>query len=187
MAILPSSYLLISILISYNPYFNNVKSNILVFIVSCCSFLLFLFVPDNSIIEVSTFYGPYKQQCREAIKYVVDNYDKKSIILSNRSPDILKYYIQKFNKDNGKLNIKYLNKLKPLKFYEDKYNRIFILLLFTKPDSYKEINSKKSHFKCDIKEFRDILLYDCHKRMRKNPDFLEKSDFSVSSKNKSEQ
>lgn len=158
--ILPSFYLLTSILISYNPFFDNIKSNILVLITCLASLLLFLYIPGNSILRFSPFYSAYKQQYRESVEYITQNYGKKSIIFVNRSPVLFSYYIDRFTKK--KIDIEYIDKLKSLKL--NKYNRIFILSSFTKISAHTKSYLAKNHFNYKIKKFTDIYLYDCSRK-----------------------
>jgi mannosyltransferase len=166
MIIIPSAYLIISILLTES--LNGITSNIFVFIVSFVSLLLFLFVPGNNFLNPDyTFYGPYKQQWREVQKYVSEKYRQDSAILLDRNPEYFSYYFNRFNKTNIKYNViichdSMLLNSEAIKLRKNKkVKRIFIISDYVKIPQRTITEIEAQHAKCSIKSFTQVYLYDC--------------------------
>lgn len=158
-------FLLISILVSSNPFFSKIKGNCYIFIISLVVLILFLFVPGNIVLNTSkSFYQPYKQQWREATKYAVDNYTPNSVIYTDRHPLMYAYYMKKLNTNGKQLTIEFYHGSMPSEYIrkiKQNYNRVFIFSNFGKiPDRMKE-NLELESKQCVIKEFTEVNVYDC--------------------------
>lgn len=158
---LPSGYLLFSILISLNPVFKEVRSNIFVFILSFIGLFMFLFVSgDNSFMD-RPFYKPYKQQWAEATKYAIQDYNNDSVIFVNRDPYLYFYYLNMFKKYNDRFVLGRIHSTDNLRNINKKYSKIIIISAFSnKPDSMENL-IKSEYKKCDSKDFYKMAVYKC--------------------------
>ena len=163
--ILPSAYLLISILISFNPSFNGIKSTIYVFVISLVSLFLFLFVSGNNISESNkTFYQLYKQQWREASKYVMDNYTDKTVIFTDRHPFLYAYYFNRFKKNPDSIKINYYNFPiieKDLDILSEQFDKLYFFSTFEQVPQIMISSLEKRCKRYEKKDFSDIFVYEC--------------------------
>lgn len=164
--ILPAVYLLTAVLISLNSSFNEHRINAYVFFISILSLVLFLFVPGNNILDnKKAFYQPYKQQWREASKYVIDNYNPKdSVIYVDRHPLIYVYYFNRFNKDIKALDVNHYNFIiekEHLDRIKQYYNRVFFVKSFERAPEKMENTFNKSCSNYKMNEFTLVTVYEC--------------------------
>jgi hypothetical protein len=157
--------LLIALLTAQTSILKEIRGNIYVFIISLTSLLLFLFIPGNNILDYkASFYQPYKQQWREATKYVLDNYSDNSIIFGDRHPLLYIYYLNKHRHDNRLFYINHYDSMVPqnvLNRVRQRHDRIFVFSSFEKLPLPIEMSFKKSFPKCTRKDFLYMYIYDC--------------------------
>jgi len=171
--ILSPVYLLIPILISLNSFFIGIKNTIYIFIISLASFLLFLFVPGNNILDNNkTFYQPYKQQWREASKYVMDNYAENTAIFVDRHPFMYSYYFDKFQKYQGKINIiEYKFSITEDNLYEisKKFDTVFFFSTFSNISENMKSSLKKACNEHKENDFTGIFVHKCSLNKSQKP------------------
>jgi uncharacterized membrane protein len=173
--IVPATYLLLSFIIYSFDSGKELIKNIFVFSLSLIFLGIYLFVPKTIGNRTFTYYNMPKQEWRESTKYIIDNADKDTVILTTVSSAFYyTFYFKKFDKERKKLNIivdlqlfdkKTINQ--KIKIYRKKYKKVYLYSSLNRDDFVEKIKNamnaaKSSCNHLEHENFIDVEVYKCY-------------------------
>lgn len=168
--LLPSIYILIAVLISFNPDFNRERGTAYVFILSIISCFFFLFIPGyniraNNLMNTGiSYYKPHKQDWRAAVKDVLSKYDRNSVIIIYRDNYLYEYYLNKLKKSPDLKIIPNFNDAGSAEFFSSvagKFSKIFVFSTFSRMPPQVEQAMSNAGLRCTPKDRNSMWTYYC--------------------------